>query len=52
MIKVVAYVNILDFYYWAHSERSKGWNWRTKMVNDQLLVYMERENQNGKDKLV
>lgn len=43
MIKVVTYANVLDFYFWANSEHSRGWIYRTKVVDDKLLVYMERE---------
>lgn len=42
MIKVVAYVNVIDFFKWTQSEQSKGWMYRTKVVDDKLLVYMER----------
>lgn len=42
MIKIVTYANVLDFYFWVHSEHSKGWKYRTKVVDDKLLVYMER----------
>ena len=46
MIKVVAYVNVLDFYYWTQTEQSKRWNYKTKVVDDKLMVYMERSNSN------
>lgn len=52
MIKIVTYANVIDFYYWANSEHSKGWKYKTKVVNDRLLVYMERENYYGKNNLV
>ena len=44
MIKVVTYANVIDFFKWTQSEQSKGWMYRTKVVNNKLLVYMEKEN--------
>lgn len=49
MIKVVAYVNVIDFFKWTQSEQSKGWMYRTKVIDDKLLVYMERSNRNEKE---
>ena len=44
MIKIVTEANILDFYFWANSEHSRGWKYDTQVVDDRLLVYMEKEN--------
>lgn len=48
MIKVVANINILDFYNWTLTEQSKGWKYRTKIVDDKIMIYMERRIKNGK----
>lgn len=52
MIKVVTYANVIDFFKWIQSEQSKEWMYRIKIVNDKLLVYMERRTKNGKNDLV
>lgn len=44
MIKIVTYANVLDFYFWVNSKHSEGWKYKTKIVNDRLLVYLEKEN--------
>ena len=49
MIKIVTYANLLDFYFWINSEKSKGWKYDYKIIDDKLLVYMERSNNNGKN---